>query len=78
MHSTLYSSAYVLFHGAAGFLKYRSSRILLAIIDPTYKDRYGSPLLRMTFGWHPNEMRMSAYITEKLAGIGEEMGASQI
>ena len=47
-------------------------------LDPTYKDRYGSPLLRMTFDWHPNELRMSAYITEKLAGIGKEMGASQI
>lgn len=47
-------------------------------LDPTYKDPYGSPLLRMTFDWHPNELKMSAYITEKLADIGKAMGASRI
>ena len=33
-------------------------------LDPTYKDPYGSPLLRMTFDWHQNELKMSAYVTE--------------
>jgi len=47
-------------------------------LDPTYKDPYGSPLLRLTFDWHPNELKMSAYITEKLAGIGKAMGATRI
>jgi len=47
-------------------------------LDPTYKDPYGSPLLRMTFDWHPNELKMSAFLTEKLAGIGKAMGASKM
>ncbi|HEX7391293.1 MAG TPA: GMC family oxidoreductase [Acidiphilium sp.] len=47
-------------------------------LDPTYKDPYGSPLLRMTFDWHENELKMSAYVTEKLAGIGKAMGAERI
>lgn len=47
-------------------------------LDPTYKDPYGSPLLRMTFDWHQNELKMSAYVTEKLAGIAKAMGASRL
>jgi gluconate 2-dehydrogenase alpha chain len=47
-------------------------------LDPTYKDPYGSPLLRMTFDWHDNELAMSAYVTDKLAGIGKAMGATRI
>ncbi|MHB1302680.1 MAG: GMC family oxidoreductase [Acidiphilium sp.] len=47
-------------------------------LDPTYKDPYGSPLLRMTFDWHENELKMSAYVTEKLAGIGKAMGAVRV
>lgn len=47
-------------------------------LDPTYKDPYGSPLLRMTFDWHENELKMSAYVTEKLAGIGKAMGAERV
>jgi gluconate 2-dehydrogenase alpha chain len=47
-------------------------------LDPTYKDPYGSPLLRMTFDWHPNELKMSQYITGKLAEIGKAMGASEV
>lgn len=44
-------------------------------LDPTYKDRFNRPLLRMTFDWHDNELKMSAYITEKLAGIAKAMDA---
>jgi gluconate 2-dehydrogenase alpha chain len=47
-------------------------------LDPTYTDPYGSPLLRMTFDWHPNELKMSSYITGKLAGIAQAMGAVRI
>jgi gluconate 2-dehydrogenase alpha chain len=38
-------------------------------LDPTYKDAYGLPLLRMTFDWHENEKKMSKYITDKAAEI---------
>lgn len=47
-------------------------------LDPTYKDKYGSPLLRMTFDWHQNELKMSAYLTGKLAEIGKAMGADRV
>jgi gluconate 2-dehydrogenase alpha chain len=47
-------------------------------LDPTYKDPYGSPLLRMTFDWHENELKMSSYLTGKLAEIAKAMGATRV
>ncbi|MDR3533612.1 MAG: GMC family oxidoreductase [Rhodopila sp.] len=47
-------------------------------LDPTYKDRLGRPLLRMTFDYHENEVKMSAYLTEKMVPIMRAMGAKQI
>ncbi len=34
-------------------------------LDPTYRDSYGLPLLRMTFDFHENEHKMSAYLNER-------------
>src|SRR6201999_3417540 len=42
-------------------------------LDPTYKDPLGRPLMRMTFDFHDNELKMSAYITERLAEIGRAL-----
>lgn len=47
-------------------------------LDPTYRDVYGMPLLRVTFDWHENELRMSAYTSEKTALIGRAMGAERV
>jgi gluconate 2-dehydrogenase alpha chain len=47
-------------------------------LDPTYRDAYGLPLLRMTFDRHDNEHRMSQYITGKAAEIGKAMGAAKM
>jgi len=47
-------------------------------LDPTYKDRLGRPLMRMTFDFHDNELKMSAYITGQLAEIAKAMDASEI
>jgi gluconate 2-dehydrogenase alpha chain len=47
-------------------------------LDPHYKDKYGQPLLRMTFDWRANETRMSAYVTDKMRGIAEAMGADHL
>jgi gluconate 2-dehydrogenase alpha chain len=44
-------------------------------LDPTYSDAYGQPLLRMNFDWRENELRMSAYVTAKMAEIGKAFGA---
>ena len=47
-------------------------------LDPTYRDVYGRPLMRMTFDYTDNEHRMSDFITDKLAGIARAMKAREI
>jgi gluconate 2-dehydrogenase alpha chain len=47
-------------------------------LDPTYKDAWGNPLLRMTFEFPQNDLKMSAYITQKATEIGKAMGAQQV
>ncbi len=42
-------------------------------LDPTYRDIYGNPLLRMTFDFHANEHRMSRFLTDKAALIAKAM-----
>jgi gluconate 2-dehydrogenase alpha chain len=44
-------------------------------LDPTYSDAYGQPLVRMNFDWRDNELRMSHYVTQKLADIANAVGA---
>ncbi|MCU6184506.1 GMC family oxidoreductase [Citrobacter cronae] len=38
-------------------------------LDPTYKDLHGQPLLRMTFDWQPNELKMTHFIGTKAEQI---------
>lgn len=47
-------------------------------LDPTYKDAYGTPLLRMTLNWQDNDQRMSEHIGEKVLEIGRAMGATSM
>jgi gluconate 2-dehydrogenase alpha chain len=42
-------------------------------LDPTYRDAYGRPLMRMTFNFTDNEHKMSDFLTEKAAGIAKAM-----
>jgi len=42
-------------------------------LDPTYKDNYGLPLLRMTFDWKDNDIRMTQFMKGKIEGIVESM-----
>jgi gluconate 2-dehydrogenase alpha chain len=44
-------------------------------LDPTYKDAYGTPLLRMTLNWQDNDLRMSEFFGTKMEAIGKAMGA---
>jgi gluconate 2-dehydrogenase alpha chain len=44
-------------------------------LDPTYKDSHGLPLLRMTFDWHDNEYKMTAYSAARLEEIVKTMKA---
>lgn len=45
-------------------------------LDPTYKDAYGQPLVRMTYDWRANEEKMSAYVTGKAEQLAHTMGAT--
>jgi gluconate 2-dehydrogenase alpha chain len=42
-------------------------------LDPDYTDAYGLPLLRMTFDFRENEMRMSEWVTRKIGEICKAM-----
>ena len=55
-------------HGSV--MSYRDSYLDL---DPTYRDVFGNPLLRLTFDYHANEQRMSRFITDKAALIAKAM-----
>ena len=47
-------------------------------LDPTYKDRFGRPLMRLTFDFHENELKMSQFLTDRLAEIVQRMGPRQL
>src|ERR1700744_1189320 len=47
-------------------------------LDPTYKDRFGRLLLRLTIDLHDNDLKMSAFLTDKWSEILQKMGAKQI
>ena len=55
-----------------------ASRLNYLDLDPTYKDAWGLPLLRMTFDFPDNDIRMSQYIADKVVEIGRAMGGKQI
>jgi gluconate 2-dehydrogenase alpha chain len=42
-------------------------------LDPDYTDAYGLPLLRVTFDFRDNEVKMSRWITQKVAEICKTM-----
>jgi gluconate 2-dehydrogenase alpha chain len=47
-------------------------------LDPTYRDRLGRPLLRITMDFHENELKQNAFLTDKFAEIFRAMGAQQV
>lgn len=55
-------------HGSC--MAYRTNYLDL---DPTYTDRHGRPLMRMTFNWHPNDIRMTQFMQQKIEEIGRAM-----
>jgi len=59
----------------ASFYSYRDNYLDL---DPTYKDRFGRPLVRITMDFHENELKMSAWLTDKFGEILQHMGAKQV
>jgi gluconate 2-dehydrogenase alpha chain len=47
-------------------------------LDPTYRDTFGRPMLRMTFDFTDNEYKMSDYITAKAADVARAMNPREI
>ncbi|MGC7403930.1 GMC family oxidoreductase [Pandoraea pneumonica] len=47
-------------------------------LDPTYKDAYGIPLLRMTFDWHDNEYNMLGYMGDRMEEVGRAMNPEKV
>jgi gluconate 2-dehydrogenase alpha chain len=47
-------------------------------LDPTYRDRFGFPLLRITFDWHENDYNLVRHLSTKMREMLEAMGASNI
>jgi gluconate 2-dehydrogenase alpha chain len=47
-------------------------------LDPTYRDAWGLPLLRMTFDWRDMEHKASAFITARMEEIGKRIGAQHV
>jgi gluconate 2-dehydrogenase alpha chain len=47
-------------------------------LDPTYRDRFDRPLMRMTIDFHDNEIKQNAFLTDKFAEIVTAMGAKQV
>jgi len=61
-------SASIATHGSV--MSYRTSYLDL---DPTYRDVYGDPLLRLTFDFQPNEINMSGFLTDQATVIAKAM-----
>ena len=66
-------SASITCHGAV--MSHRGNYLDL---DPTYKDVYGRPLLRMTFDFTDNEKKMSDHLVNKAADIARAMKPREI
>ncbi len=47
-------------------------------LDPTYKDAYGDPLLRITFDFEDQDREMAKFLAERCSEIMKEMGASHV
>jgi gluconate 2-dehydrogenase alpha chain len=66
-------SATVATHGAV--MSHRGNYLDL---DPTYRDVYGRPLMRMTFDYTDNEHKMSDYLTDRAAEVAKAMQPREI
>jgi gluconate 2-dehydrogenase alpha chain len=55
-----------------------STRYNYLDLDPNYKDAWGQQLMRMTFDFPENDIKLSAFITERAAEIAKAMGGQQI
>jgi gluconate 2-dehydrogenase alpha chain len=47
-------------------------------LDPTYRDRYGRPLMRMTFDYQQNEQKQANFLADVCVNIGQAMGGERV
>jgi gluconate 2-dehydrogenase alpha chain len=47
-------------------------------LDPTYKDAYGDPLVRITFDFEEQDRELAKFLAGKCADIVKEMGADHV
>lgn len=47
-------------------------------LDPTYTDRWGRPLLRLTFDWHENDRRVYRFMAQRCTEVLRAMGPSRM
>jgi gluconate 2-dehydrogenase alpha chain len=47
-------------------------------LDPNYRDRFGRPLLRLTFDWHDNERNLWRFIAQRAQELMRAMKPSRI
>ena len=47
-------------------------------LDPTYRDRFGMPLLRVTYDYARSDRNMARFTMDRAVNIGKEMGASHV
>lgn len=47
-------------------------------LDPTYRDAWGRPLLRLTFDYHDNDLRLSEHLTRVAESIGRAMNPTHL
>jgi gluconate 2-dehydrogenase alpha chain len=55
-----------------------SYRDVYVDLDPTYEDRLGRPLVRITMDFHENELKQNRFLTDRFAEIFRAMGAQQM
>ena len=60
---------------ASNHFSYRGNYLDL---DPTYKDKWGDPLIRVTMNWTDADRKQAAFIARKEVAIAKAMGASDI
>ncbi len=47
-------------------------------LDPTYTDKHGRPLMRMTFDWKDNDIRMTQFMKDKIKPVAEALNPTSI
>jgi gluconate 2-dehydrogenase alpha chain len=72
MHENYLRASSMQIHGS--IMSYKQNYLDL---DPTYRDIYGNPLLRLTFDFHKNELDMAKFTTDRAVEIAKAIPGSR-